>query len=82
MTSTIQQACSTKFAWPAEKTMLIAQQLYEMGFITYMRTDSLNLSELALKMAKDYLLENFGEKYYEKENTKRNQKWPKRPTKQ
>lgn len=70
ITSTIQQACSTKFAWPAERTMMIAQQLYEMGFITYMRTDSLNLSELALKMAKDYLLENFGEKYYEKREYK------------
>ena len=70
MTSTIQQACSTKFAWPAERTMMIAQQLYEMGFITYMRTDSLNLSELALKMAKDYLLENFGEKYCEKREYK------------
>lgn len=70
MTSTIQQTCSTKFAWPAEKTMTIAQQLYEMGFITYMRTDSLNLSELALKMAKDYLLENVGEKYYEKREYK------------
>lgn len=70
MTSTLQQTCSTKFAWPAEKTMMIAQQLYEMGFITYMRTDSLNLSELAIKMAKNYLLENFGEKYYEKREYK------------
>lgn len=70
MTSTMQQTLATKFGWPAEKTMQIAQQLYEMGFITYMRTDSLNLSELALKMAKDYILENFGEKYYEKRQYK------------
>lgn len=65
MTSTLQQTCSTKFGWPAEKTMKISQQLYEMGYITYMRTDSLNLSELALEMAKKYIIKNFTEKYYE-----------------
>lgn len=64
MTSTMQQVCSTKFGWSAEKTMMLAQQLYEMGFITYMRTDSLNLSDLALEMAKKYILRNFGEKYH------------------
>lgn len=66
MTSTLQQTCSTRLGWPAEKTMKIAQQLYEMGYITYMRTDSLNLSELALEMARKYILENFSEKYYQK----------------
>lgn len=65
MTSTLQQTFSTKFGWSAEKTMEIAQQLYEMGYITYMRTDSLNLSDLALEMAKKYILKNLGEKYYQ-----------------
>lgn len=70
MTSTMQQTCATKFGWPAEKTMQIAQELYEMGFITYMRTDSLNLSELALKMAKDFILGVFGKNYYEQRQYK------------
>jgi len=65
-TSTMQQTAWQKFSWPAEKTMEIAQQLYEMGYITYMRTDSLNLSELALKMAEDFILKNFGKNYYQK----------------
>jgi DNA topoisomerase-1 len=65
-TSTMQQASWQRFSWPAEKTMQIAQELYEMGYITYMRTDSLNLSELALKMAEDFILKNFGKNYYEK----------------
>jgi DNA topoisomerase-1 len=66
MTSTMQQTAWQKFSWPAEKTMQVAQQLYEMGYITYMRTDSLNLSELALKMAEDFILKNFGKNYYQK----------------
>jgi DNA topoisomerase-1 len=65
-TSTMQQVSWQKFSWPAEKTMEIAQQLYEMGYITYMRTDSLNLSELALKMAENFILKNFGKDYYQK----------------
>ena len=65
-TSTMQQTSWQKFSWPAEKTMQVAQQLYEMGYITYMRTDSLNLSELALKMAEEFVLKNFGKNYYEK----------------
>jgi DNA topoisomerase-1 len=65
-TSTMQQVCWQKFSWSAEKTMQIAQQLYEMGYITYMRTDSLNLSELALEMAQDFILRNFGKNYYQK----------------
>jgi len=65
-TSTMQQTAWQKFSWPAEKTMQVAQQLYEMGYITYMRTDSLNLSELALKMAEEFVLKNFGKNYYEK----------------
>lgn len=70
MTSTLQQTASTKFGWSAEKTMQVAQQLYELGYITYMRTDSLNLSELALEMAKDYILSNFGEKYFQQRKYK------------
>ena len=65
-TSTMQQTVWQKFSWTAEKTMQIAQQLYEMGYITYMRTDSVNLSEVALEMAKDFILKEFGENYYEK----------------
>jgi len=65
-TSTMQQVSWQKFSWPAEKTMQIAQQLYEMGYITYMRTDSLNLSGLALKMAENFILKNLGKNYYEK----------------
>jgi DNA topoisomerase-1 len=69
-TSTMQQTAWQKFSWPAEKTMQIAQQLYEMGLTTYHRTDSLNLSELALKMAEDFILKNFGKNYYEKRGYK------------
>jgi DNA topoisomerase-1 len=65
-TSTMQQTSWQRFSWPAEKTMQVAQQLYEMGYITYMRTDSVNLSELALKMAEAFLLKNFGKDYYQK----------------
>jgi len=65
-TSTMQQTSWQRFSWPAEKTMQVAQQLYETGLITYMRTDSLNLSDLALKMAEDFILKNFGKNYYEK----------------
>jgi DNA topoisomerase-1 len=65
-TSTMQQTAWQKFSFPAERTMEIAQQLYEMGLITYHRTDSLNLSELALKMAEDFILKNFGKDYYQK----------------
>jgi DNA topoisomerase-1 len=65
ITSTLQQISWQRFSFPAEKTMQFAQQLYEMGLITYHRTDSLNLSELALKMAKNYILKKFGTDYYE-----------------
>ena len=65
MTSTLQRVCATKFGWSAEKTMQLAQQLYEMGLISYHRTDSLNLSDLALEMAKEYIVENFGQNYHQ-----------------
>jgi DNA topoisomerase-1 len=69
-TSTMQQTAWQRFSWPAEKTMQVAQQLYEQGYITYMRTDSLNLSELALKMAEEFILRNFGKNYYQKRTYK------------
>ncbi len=62
-TSTLQQEASRKLGFSVARTMQIAQQLYEEGYITYMRTDSVNLSEMALAMAKDEITKNFGEKY-------------------
>ena len=62
-TSTLQQEASRKLGYSVARTMQIAQQLYESGFITYMRTDSTNLSELALGMAKKQIAEMYGEKY-------------------
>jgi DNA topoisomerase-1 len=62
-TSTLQQEASRKLGFSVAKTMLVAQQLYESGLITYMRTDSVNLSNLALGMAKKVVTTVFGEKY-------------------
>jgi len=62
-TSTLQQEASRKLGFSVARTMQIAQQLYESGFITYMRTDSTNLSELALNMAKKQIGEMYGERY-------------------
>lgn len=62
-TSTLQQEASRKFGFPVSKTMLVAQQLYEAGHITYMRTDSVNLSQMALTLAKAEIEKTFGEKY-------------------
>lgn len=62
-TSTLQQEASRKFSFPVAKTMQLAQQLYEAGFITYMRTDSVNLSALAINTSKKFIVENFGETY-------------------
>ena len=63
MTSTLQQEAAHKLGYSVSQTMRIAQSLYEAGHITYMRTDSLNLSSLCLNSCKKYILENFGEKY-------------------
>ncbi len=63
ITSTLQQAASTRLGFGVNKTMMIAQRLYEAGHITYMRTDSTNLSQDALAMARGYINENFGKKY-------------------
>ncbi|MCR5040305.1 MAG: type I DNA topoisomerase [Bacteroidales bacterium] len=62
-TSTLQQEAARKLGLSVANTMRIAQQLYESGKITYMRTDSVNLSSLALEMAKKEIAENYGEEY-------------------
>jgi DNA topoisomerase I len=62
-TSTLQQTASTRLGYSAKKTMTLAQMLYENGHITYMRTDSLNLSKQSQAMAADYLTQTFGERY-------------------
>jgi len=64
ITSTMQRSAANLFGWSSKKTMRQAQQLYEQGFITYHRTDSLNLSNEALNMAKTYITQEFGVKYY------------------
>ena len=63
ITSTLQQAASTKLGYGVKRTMGLAQRLYEAGHITYMRTDSTNLSKDAVEMCRDYIADNFGENY-------------------
>ncbi|MGM3173203.1 type I DNA topoisomerase [Dickeya lacustris] len=63
ITSTLQQAASTRLGFGVKKTMMMAQRLYEAGHITYMRTDSTNLSQDALTMARDYIQNEFGKRY-------------------
>lgn len=62
-TSTLQQEAASKLKFPVSRTMNIAQKLYEAGYITYMRTDSTNLSSLAINTSKKFILEHFGEEY-------------------
>ena len=62
-TSTLQQEASRKLRFPVSLTMRLAQSLYERGLITYMRTDSTNLSGLALGTAKQFIVDNFGAEY-------------------
>jgi DNA topoisomerase I len=62
-TSTLQQEASRKLGYGVTTTMSIAQKLYEHGFITYMRTDSVNLSELAITNAKETITQNYGGNY-------------------
>lgn len=62
-TSTLQQEAARKLGFSVAKTMLVAQQLYESGKITYMRTDSVNLSDLALAQAKELITHLYGDKY-------------------
>ena len=67
-TSTLQQEASRKLSFPVSKTMSVAQRLYESGHITYMRTDSVNLSNLAIDEAKKQVIKNFGESYANPKN--------------
>lgn len=72
ITSTLQRAASSKLGFGVSKTMQVAQKLYEgieidgtpVGLITYMRTDSVRISDDAHEMAKSFILQNYGEKYY------------------
>jgi DNA topoisomerase I len=73
ITSTLQQDASRKLGFGVKRTMIVAQKLYEKGFITYMRTDSTNLSETALGNIADEIQKSFGERYvhtrrYKKKN--------------
>ena len=63
-TSTLQQEASRKLSFSVSKTMTLAQRLYESGLITYMRTDSVNLSNQAKSQAKAEIIRRFGEQYY------------------
>ncbi|MGI2216760.1 type I DNA topoisomerase [Shewanella baltica] len=63
ITSTLQQAASTRLGFGVKKTMMMAQRLYEAGHITYMRTDSTNLSQEAVENLRDMIAKEFGDKY-------------------
>jgi len=69
-TSTLQQEASRKLGFSVLKTMMVAQKLYEAGKISYMRTDSVNLSEEALSNAKNVIENDYGKKYSEKRQYK------------
>lgn len=69
-TSSLQQDASRRLGFGVKKTMMVAQKLYEAGYITYMRTDSTRVSDDAIKMAKAYICKIFGEKYYLNRNYK------------
>lgn len=59
-TSTLQQQAATRLGYSSKQTMMLAQQLYEEGLITYHRTDSVNLSQQAITMAREYITQTFG----------------------
>lgn len=63
MTSTLQRDAVNKLGFNSNRTMSVAQKLYENGFITYMRTDSLDVSKIAQKQAADYIGKNYGKEY-------------------
>ncbi|MGB5205275.1 type I DNA topoisomerase [Eudoraea sp.] len=69
-TSTLQQEASRKLYFSVARTMQVAQRLYEAGLITYMRTDSVNLSGEAIGAAKDTIIQNYGEQYSKVRNYK------------
>ena len=64
-TSTLQQEASRKLGFSVKRTMTNAQRLYEQGFITYMRTDSINLSETALQNIGEEIIKSYGKEYHE-----------------
>ncbi|MBU2873909.1 type I DNA topoisomerase [Marinobacter salexigens] len=63
ITSTLQQAASNRMGFSVKKTMMLAQRLYEAGYITYMRTDSTNLSQDAINSCREYIKDQFGDRY-------------------
>ncbi|WP_026960310.1 type I DNA topoisomerase [Aliagarivorans taiwanensis] len=63
ITSTLQQAASTRMGYGVKRTMMLAQRLYEAGYITYMRTDSTNLSQDAVDAVRGYISDDLGEQY-------------------
>lgn len=63
ITSTLQQAASVRLGFSVKKTMTLAQQLYEAGYITYMRTDSTSLSKDAVENCRDYIAQQYGQNY-------------------
>lgn len=63
ITSTLQQAASTRLSFGVKKTMMLAQRLYEAGYITYMRTDSTNLSAEAVAACREFIQEHYGDEY-------------------
>ncbi|EOD55429.1 type I DNA topoisomerase [Aeromonas molluscorum] len=63
ITSTLQQAASTRLGFGVKKTMMMAQRLYEAGYITYMRTDSTNLSKEAVEAVREYITTQYGAPY-------------------
>ena len=67
ITSTLQQAASTRLGFGVKKTMMMAQRLYEAGYITYMRTDSTNLSEDAVNACREYIKVRHGDRYLPEE---------------
>lgn len=67
-TSSLQQEANRKLGFSVSKTMMLAQRLYEAGHITYMRTDSLNLSSLALTIAKEEIISTYGKEYSKTRN--------------
>ena len=67
-TSTLQQEASNRLGYGVTTTMRVAQRLYEEGYITYMRTDSVNLSQEAINAAKSQILKEFGEEYSQPRN--------------
>jgi DNA topoisomerase-1 len=71
ITSTLQQEAYSKHGFPIKRTMAIAQDLYEKGFITYMRTDSYNISEDFKQQAEQFIVEKYGGDYYEGTNQRK-----------